>query len=161
VSELVVIAFDAEADAASTMERLRQVEKGGHIRLEDTAVIAKDEAGAVNVKNEWSSGTETGAVVGGAIGLLTSFILPVVGTVAGAAAGAWIGGMIREGVDGKFVEEVSASLEPGTSALFLLLRDWNADVVAAAVRGHRGEILHTTLSPDLVVSLQQALKAPR
>ncbi|MGH2533529.1 MAG: DUF1269 domain-containing protein [Thermomicrobiales bacterium] len=137
------------------------MEKGGRISLEDTAVIAKDQAGTVDVKNEWISGTETGAVIGGAIGLLTSFMFPIVGTVAGAVAGGWIGSKIREGVDGEFVDEVSASLEPGTSALFLILRDWNADAVAAAVRGHRGEIHHTTLSPDLVVSLQQALKAPR
>lgn len=158
MSELVVITFAAESDAASTLGRLRDVQRAGQLRLEDTAVVAKDQAGKVNVKNEWSSGTETGAVIGGAIGLLTSFMFPVVGTVAGAAAGGWIGSMLREGISGSFVDEVSASLEPGTSALFIIMRDWNADAVTAAVAGHRGKILHTTLSSQLVDSLHQAMR---
>jgi uncharacterized membrane protein len=160
VSELVVISFDAEADAGSTLKRLRDVQKAGQLGLEDTAVIAKDPDGKVHVKNEWSSGAEAGALIGGAVGLLTTFLFPVVGTVAGAAAGGWVGSKLREGVDGKFVDEVSASLEPGTSALFLLVRDWNPAAITAAVSGHRGEILHTSLSPTLVESLEQALKRP-
>jgi uncharacterized membrane protein len=161
VSELVVIAFDAEADAASTMQRLRDIQKAGQLSLQDTAIVAKDQDGKVNVKNEWSSGAETGVVVGGALGLLTSFIFPVAGTVAGAAAGGWIGSKLSGGVDGKFVDEVSASIEPGTSALFLLVRDWNPAAVAAAVSGHRGKILQTTLADPYVESLRQALKERR
>jgi len=160
VSELVVISFEAEADAGSALERLRGVEKAGQLRLEDTAVIAKDQSGNVRVKNEWSSGAEAGAVMGGALGLLTSFMFPVVGTVAGAAAGGWVGSKFREGVDGKFVKDVSASLEPNTSALFVIMRDWNPAAITGAVSGQRGEILHTTLSPSLVESLEQALKRP-
>jgi len=158
VSELVVISFDAEADAARALARLRDVHKVRQIHLEDTAVVSKDSTGKVNVKNEWSSGTEIGAVVGGAIGLLTSFMFPVVGTVAGAAAGGWLGSKIREGVDGKFVEEVSASLEPGKSALFVIVQTWNPDAFSAALVGLQGQILHTSLSSEFVDSLHQALK---
>jgi uncharacterized membrane protein len=161
VSELVVIAFDAETDAASTLERLREVQKTGQLSLEDTAIVTKDPDGKVNVKNEWSSAAETGVVVGGAIGLLTSFIFPVVGTVAGAAAGGWIGSKLRGGVDNSFVDEVSASLEPGTSALFIIARAWNPNAVAAAVAGHKGRILQTTLPDPLVESIRQALKEQR
>lgn len=158
MSELVVIAFDAEADAASALARLRDVQKAGHIRIEDTAVVSKDPSGKVNVKNEWSSGAEVGAVVGGAIGLLTSFMFPIVGTLAGAAAGGWLGSKFREGVDQKFVDDVSASLEPGKSALFVIVRSWNPDAFTSAVVGHQGEVLHSTLSPQFLESLHQALK---
>jgi uncharacterized membrane protein len=160
MSELVVIAFDAEADAASALKRLRAVERAGQIRFEDTAVISKDESGKVNVKNEWSSGAEAGAAIGGALGALSTILFPIGGIVVGAAAGGWIGSKLHEGVDAKFVKDVSASLDPGTSAVLLLMRDWNPAAVASAVSGHRGEILHTNVSDDLVASLRQALNQP-
>jgi uncharacterized membrane protein len=158
MSELVVITFDSEANAGETLKRIRGIEKSGQIDLQDTAVIAKDADGKVHVKNEWSSGTEVGAVVGGGLGLLTSFILPVVGTIAGAALGGWIGSMFSEGVDKKFVEDVSSQLEPGKSALFLIVRDWNPAAVSAALMGQHGKILQTTLSPELVEGMEQALR---
>ena len=65
------------------------------------------------------------------------------------------------GVDNAFVDEVSASLEPGTSTLFIIARAWNANAVAAAVAGHKGRILQTTLPDPLVESIRQALKEQR
>jgi uncharacterized membrane protein len=80
MADLVVVTFDIESDAREALHALRALEKEGVLHLTDTAVVAKDLDGKVHVKNEWSSGTEIGAVVGGAVGLLTSFFFPVAGT---------------------------------------------------------------------------------
>ena len=158
MSNLVVITFDQEGTAEQALEAIRQIEKANQIKLSDTAVIVKDAAGEVKVKNEWSSGTETGAVVGGVLGLMTSFIFPVVGTVAGAALGGFVGSKFDTGVDKKFVEDLSNSLTPGSSALFLLIKQGSPDAGVAAMEPFEGTVYQTTLSPDLEDSLRRALQ---
>lgn len=160
MSELVVIAYDKESDATGARDRFRDIEKAGQVRIEDSAVVSKDSSGKLEIKNPMSGGTKTGAVIGGAIGLILPVLGPVVGTVGGAVAGGWIGSKISPSVDKDFVEEVAHDLEPGKSALFLIIRNWNPDAVVAAAAEHYGEIHHTTLPEGLVTSLEQALKRP-
>lgn len=160
MSDLIVITFDEEDDAAEALASMRNLERQGVLTLTDSAVVAKDPDGKVHVKNEWSSGAETGAVVGGAIGLLTSFIFPVVGAAVGAAAGGWVGSMIEPGVDPKFVKDVSESLQPGKSALFVMVRSADHAALRAALEPFRGQVYQTTLPEDFRETLQQALKGP-
>lgn len=158
MSDLIVITFDSESEAKQALDTIRSTQKGGGLKLTDTAVITKDADGKVDVKNEWSSGAEAGAVAGGIIGLMTSFILPVVGTVAGAAVGGWIGSKLTGSVDGDFVKDVSAQLEPGKSALFLLMGSGDPAAVRASLEAYQGKVLQTTLSQDFEDSLNQALR---
>jgi len=159
MGDLVVIAFDHEDDARRALAEMRVLEGHGVLQLTDTAVVAKDADGAVHVKNELSSGTETGAAVGGAIGLLTSFLFPVVGTAVGAAAGAYVGNQIAgDSVDEGFVKDVGKALQPGTSALFLMIRRSDAAALRAALEPYEGRVYQTTLSEDLKASLDRALR---
>jgi len=61
MSDLVAISFDTEETATQALASIRALEKDGQIGLEDTAVVTKDADGKIHVKNEMSSGTETGA----------------------------------------------------------------------------------------------------
>ena len=108
MSQIVVIGFDAEGDAFAALKTLRSIEKEGGIKFEDTAVVSHRADGKMEVKNEASSATEVGAVVGGALGGLVFFMFPVAGIALGAAAGAGVGAMLGTGVDGKFRDEVKA-----------------------------------------------------
>src|SRR5262245_15184115 len=73
MSQLVVITFDDEEQAGRALQSIRQVERQGQLKLNDTAVVVKDKEGRVHTKNEVSSATETGAVIGGVIGGLLTF----------------------------------------------------------------------------------------
>jgi uncharacterized membrane protein len=158
MSNLVVITFEGEETAAEAMANVRTVERAGGLGLTDTAVITKDGAGKVHVKNEWSSGTEKGAVVGGVLGAMMTFFFPLAGAAVGAGAGAYIGSKIDPGVDGKFVDDVAAGLRPGNSALFLMLKDEsNAAAVVAAFGPFKGTVYQTTLSTDFEDSLRRSL----
>ncbi len=61
------------------------------------------------------------------------------------------------GVDGDFVKDVSASLQPGTSALFVVVHDANPAVVRAVLEEHHGKVIQTTLSSEAEENLRKAL----
>jgi uncharacterized membrane protein len=158
MSQVVVVSFDSEEDAQSALRSLRSLEQGGAISFEDTAIVAHRADGKVEVKNEASSAAETGAVVGAVLGGLLFVVFPVVGIAVGAAAGAGVGSMLHTGVEGKFVEEVKAQLPPGKSALFLVIKDANADATIPALRKFHGEVIQTSLDDDVEQALRDALK---
>jgi uncharacterized membrane protein len=159
MSQIVVIGFDSEGDAFAALKTLRRIEREGGIKFEDTAVVSHRADGTMAVKNEASSTTEVGAVVGGALGGLVFFMFPVAGIALGAAAGAGIGAMVGNGVDGKFRDEVKAKLPPGRSALFLVIREANAEMAIPALRRYHGEVIQTTLSEETEEALRDALKS--
>ncbi|HMQ33365.1 MAG TPA: DUF1269 domain-containing protein [Chloroflexaceae bacterium] len=158
MSHLVVVTFDNEGDAARALEALRSAANGGRLRLDDTAVIAKDADGSVKVKNELDRGVKLGALGGGALGLLLGFMFPLAGLAIGAAGGALVGKLADMGIDGKFVDEVKDSLQPGSSALFVLIGDGEADVAVAALEPFTGTLRHTSLPPGIEESLRSALR---
>ncbi len=133
MSDLIVVTFDNEETAVGAMESVRRVEHGGGFGLTDTAVIVKERSGTVRVKNEWSSAAETGAVVGGVFGALATFFFPPIGAAVGAGLGALVGSRFETGVDQQFVRDVGDALTPGSSALFLMVKEGGdpAAVVAA------------------------------
>ena len=139
------------------MTTLRDLEHGGRISFEDTALVERDPDGTVHVKNEVSGTTETAAVVGAVIGGLVTFVFPPAGMAIGAALGAAVGVAMKTGVGDDFVDEVKSTLRPGRSALFLVVKRSDADAVMAALRPFRGEVIQTTLSTEAEEALREAL----
>ncbi|MFM9107325.1 MAG: DUF1269 domain-containing protein [Chloroflexota bacterium] len=155
MSDLIVIMFDAEADAAAALATIREAERAGGIRLTDTAVITKDGSGETRVRNEISSDAESGAVIGAVLGL----ILPGIGSVIGAAAGAFLGSKMGDGaVDGGFARDVATALAPGTSALFLMIEGGDPAALAGALEPYEGRVYQTSLPPDFEAELNRALR---
>ena len=155
---LVVMTFDNEIDAGNVMRSLRSLEKSGQMSIEDTAVLVKDQSGKLRVDNEVSGSVETGAVVGGSLGLLLTFMFPVVGLAVGAAGGALVGKVLERGVDGNFVKEVGEELQPGTSALFITGRGSNHEAVLRALEPYKGNVYQTNLSSELEDELKRVLR---
>ncbi len=158
MSELIVIGFDTSDEARAALKDLRSIEHLGRIHFEDTAVVERDAAGHVHVKNEVSGTTETAAVIGGAIGGIVTFAFPPAGIAIGAAVGAGIGALMHTGVDGDFVDDIKNKLEPGKSALFLVLKQADADALDAALRPYHGNLIQTTVDEDVEEGLRDALK---
>lgn len=157
MNQLIVVAFDHFDDARTALTRLRELEREGRIRFEDTALVERDPDGTAHVRNEVSGTTETATAVGAVLGGFLSFLFPIVGVVIGAAAGAAIGAALDTGVSGAFVDDVKTSLAPGRSALFLVVKEADADALMAALRDFRGEVIQSTLSSEAEEALREAL----
>jgi uncharacterized membrane protein len=158
MSEFIAIIFDDADQATAALGSVRSLEHDDKIRLTDTAVVTKDADGKVSIKNEASSGTETGAVVGSILGAMLFLIFPLAGIVGGAAIGALIGRAVAPGVDGGFVKEVGDDLPAGGSALFLLIKDGDIGLLIGAMRRYDGRVRQTTLDNEAEQALEESLR---
>ena len=159
MAQLIAITFEDQNSAGEALRKLRSLEKAGKIHFTDTAILVKDEQGKIHQKDELDSGVETGLVVGGALGMALSFLFPIVGLVVGAAGGALLGRMLEQGVDKQLVKDVGEQLRPGTSALFVMVDEMNADAVLAAIREFKGKgrVYQSSLPDEVEQELRRAL----
>ncbi len=157
MSELIAITFDGADDAAAALHSVRSLEHDAGLGLEDTAVVNKDADGKIHVKNEMSSGTETGAAVGAMLGALLFVVFPPA-IIGGAIIGGLIGRAAAPGIDGDFVKQVEADLPVGGSALFLLTKGGDPGLLIAAMRQYKGRVVQTSLDSEEEQALRDSLK---
>jgi uncharacterized membrane protein len=147
MSTLIVVAFDDETGAFEMRDALKRMQKQHLLKLEDAAVVVRKPDGKVKVKQAVSlvgEGALGGAFWGMLIGIL--FWMPWLGLAVGAASGALAYSLADVGVDDGFIKRVGNTIEPGHSALFLLVEDAKPDKVLDELKQFKGKILHTSLS---------------
>jgi uncharacterized membrane protein len=162
MSNLVVIGYDDPFKAEEVRLKLRKMQKDYLIDLEDAVVAVKNEKGKVKLHqavNLTAAGAVGGGFWGSLIGLI--FLNPLLGAAVGAAAGAVSGALTDVGVDDKFMKELAATMTPGSSVLFVLVRKATVDKVLDEMKGTGGKILKTSLSHDDEAKLQAALIAAK
>jgi uncharacterized membrane protein len=159
MSYLVVVTFEDAEEAGKVRETLRSAQRSDYLSLDDSAVVVKDEDGKIHVKNEMDRGVKIGAIGGGLLGLLIGgIIFPVGGLLIGALGGALVGKSADLGIEQKFVKEVSEDLQPGTSAIFFIVRAADPEVAMAALRPYQGKVRHSSLPPEAEEELRRILK---
>ncbi len=157
MSNLVVIAFDDMHQARELRATLKQMEQLHEIRIDDAAIVVKDENGEVQIQDEIGQKLTWGMLGGGALGVLLLFAFPLATIAVGAGAVAAMGKLAEKGIDTQFVTKLTDSLAPGSSALFLLVREANREAVTAALRPFKGTVLQSSLEPATEEALKQAL----
>jgi uncharacterized membrane protein len=71
-----------------------------------------------------------------------------------------VSGALRDvGINDPFIEQLSAAFKPGTSALFVLVRQVAPDRVLEAIKPYGGKVLQTSLSHESEARLRAALDA--
>jgi len=149
MSDLIVLAFDNDTDAFKMRDELVDLQKQEVISLSDAAVVVRDQDGKAKVKQATSlvgAGALGGAFWGMLIGLL--FFAPWLGLAIGAVTGALAGKFTDTGIDDKFIKEVADTIEPGHSALFLLVNKVTMDKVTPTLEKYDATIIQTSLSDE-------------
>ena len=158
MAELVAIGYPDMTTADAAADEARRLAQDLIIQPDAIAVIVRDEDGSYHVH------TTHHAVGGGAIwgsfwgflfGLL--FFIPVFGMAVGAGMGALMGKITKSGIDKEFQDQVRGSLQPGTSALFLMVEKVTPDKAVEAMSKYGGTVLKTSLSRETEKELQDAL----
>lgn len=158
MSELVVIAFDTEEKAEELRDRLLDLQKSHIVSLEDAVIAAKNEKGRIKL-SQLASPATSGAIAGGFWGLLIGalFLAPHIGLLVGAASGGLAGALTDVGVDDDFMRKLANVLQPGSAALFLLIRKMTDDKLLDELKGVGGTVLRTSLDHSKEQQLRDAL----
>ena len=154
---MIVFGFKTETGAAEMRDALARLQKQQLITLDDAAIVVRRQDGKVKVKQAVDlvgEGALGGAFWGMLIGLL--FFMPWMGLTIGAISGALAGKLSDIGIDDGFIKEVGAAVEPGNSALFLLVRDVTPDKVLDELTQFDAKVLRTSLSTEKEARLRAA-----
>jgi uncharacterized membrane protein len=166
MAELIVVGFDDPNEADRALTELARLQKEYLIDLEDAVVAIRAPDGKLRLKQSIdlvgvgaASGGLWGAMWGSLVGLL--FLNPLLGLATGAALGAGAGALSGKladyGIDDDFIRSIGETLQPNTSALFVLLRKVQPDKVLDELKRFRGRVLRSSLSPEQEARLQAAL----
>ncbi len=157
MSDLIVVGFKDEFKADEVLIELRKLQLEYLIDLEDAAVVVRNQEGKVKIKQAQEL-VASGAISGGYWGLLIGIIFfnPILAFF-GAAVGALSGALTDIGIDDNFIRDIGSTIEPGTSAIFVLVRKSTPDRVLADLAKFEGKVLRTSLSREDEAKLQAAL----
>ncbi|AFY96737.1 DUF1269 domain-containing protein [Chamaesiphon minutus] len=157
MSDLIVVGFKDEFKADEVMNELRRLQSEYLVDLEDAAIVIRNQEGKVKIKQAQEL-VAAGAISGSYWGLLLSvlFFNPIFALV-GAAAGALSGALSDIGIDDNFMRDLGSTIEPGTSAIFVLVRKSTPDRVLENLSKFEGKVLRTSLSKEDEAKLQAAL----
>lgn len=162
MSNLVVLAFPDQQGAARFSTEVQRMQKMNILKLEDAAIVTRELDGKAKVKQAQSlvgAGAFGGAFWGMLIGLL--FWAPWFGLAVGAVSGALAGKFSDIGIDDDFIKSVGQQIEPGTSAMFMMVASSTPDRVLDEIRGHgQVKVLSTSLSKESEEKLREAFATP-
>lgn len=170
MSELVVIGFEDPQEADRALNELSRMQTEHLVDLEDAVVAIRGQDGKLRLKQSVdligvgaASGGIWGAMWGSLVGLL--FLNPLLGLATGATLGAGAGALSGKladyGINDDFIRSIGETLQPNTSALFILLRKAQPEKVLSEISQFRGRVIRSSLSPEQESRLQAALSDPQ
>ena len=158
MADLIAIGYPDEATGEAAAEEARRLARDLIIEPDAIASITRDMEGKYHVHTSHhpvGAGATWGMFWGLQFGLL--FFIPVFGMAIGAGMGALMGKMAKTSIDRQFQDQVRDMLQPGTSALFLMLEKVTPDKAVEAMSKYGGTVLKTSLSKEGEAELQEAL----
>ena len=161
--DILAIVLDKPTRANEVLLALAHLQGEGKVRMHDAVIVAKDAEGRAQVVETVDVTPAKGALAGSWWGLLGSLLVggpaALAVIVGGAAAGALYGKIVDRGLEDEWVKRMADWIDPGTSALLLLVDDGFDPAVIVELRRFEGtgEVAYSTLPADTRADLEAAL----
>ncbi len=163
MATLVAIGYPDQGTAEQARDTVAKLEADLVIQADQVAAISRDLDGKYHVHTSHGGASAgAGAWWGGFWGFLFGllFFIPFAGLALGAGMGALFGHFGEKGIDKAFQQQVRDYLQPGTSALFMVIEQVTPDKAIAALKQYGGTVIKTSLSEEDTKDLQAALQPP-
>ena len=155
--QLIVAAFNDEKTANAALKELKAAQREKVIRIEDAAVLRKDQKGKLHIKETGDMGGGKGAAFGGVVGAAIGIIAgPVL--VVPVAVGALVGGLVAKWRDTGFSDErlkkLGEGLKPGSSAIIAVVEHRWVEEVEKAMAEAGADLFTEALQADIAEQLE-------
>ena len=141
---------DAEA-AAAQLERYHKSQ--GEIDIAEAVAIVKTADGEDKVKvmgDPKKKARRVGAVAGALLGVLGGPLTMAVLGTGGAAAGDLIAKLTHSGVSKKMIDAVEEGLQPGSSAVVVIVEQQAGDLIAKDLKKSGANVLSEMVESDVI-----------
>jgi uncharacterized membrane protein len=158
MADLIAIGYDDTTTAVKAMETAEGLAKDLILQPDAIAAIVRNDEGKIKTitnAHEVGAGASWGMFWGLLFGIL--FFVPIFGMVMGAAFGALGGKLSKDAVSKEFQDQVRAALQPGTSALFMIVEQVTGDKAIEALSQYGGNVIKTSFSKEVEAEIQREL----
>jgi uncharacterized membrane protein len=158
MTTLVAIGYPDETTATAASLEAHRLTDDLILQPDAIAVIIRDKEGKFHVTTSHhavGAGASWGMFWGMLFGIL--FFVPFLGMAVGAGLGAVMGKLTKGTINKEFESQVRDLLQPGTSALFLVIEHATTDKAVEALSQYGGTVLKSSLSKEAEAELQEAL----
>jgi uncharacterized membrane protein len=161
--DILAIVLDKPTRANEVLLAMANLQTEGKLRIHDAVVVTKGDDGRAHVLETTDVTPVRGAVGGAWFGLFGSLLIAGPAGLAvilgGAAAGALYGKLVDRGLEDDWVKGMADWIDPGTSALLLLVDHEFDHAVIEELRRFEGtgEVAFSTLPPETRAEVEAAL----
>jgi uncharacterized membrane protein len=156
--DLIAIGYPDTTTAVQAMDEVGHLAQELVIQPDAVAAVIRNDDGkfrTITNQHEVGAGATWGLFWGFLFGIL--FFVPFFGMALGAAFGALGGKLAKSSIDKEFQEQVREKMQPGTSALFMIVEQMTTDKALAGLSKFGGEVIKTSLSDEDQAEIQAAL----
>ncbi|MDH3307676.1 MAG: DUF1269 domain-containing protein [Acidimicrobiia bacterium] len=159
---LVAFRFDDPLLAQEANIAAIRLERRGSLKLEDAVIVAKSTSGRIRLHQTRDMSAGQGATTGGMWGMLAGWIVmaPLAGAALGAALGGLFGRLRDIGIDDNEMRKIGDDLDPGETALFLLVSEAQLAHCLQELRRFDARVLTTTCPDSTRHLMEEALATP-
>lgn len=158
---MLAIRFDHPLKAQECLIAMLRVAGEGVVRIEDAAIVDKDDNGRIRLRQSKDISAGQGATSGGLYGSLIGIIGGPIGMIAGGALGAAAGGLwgkLRDiGIDDDHMKDMGERILPGENLLFLLLHEVDRLRFFREMRRFDGVLFESTADDAFDTELETSL----
>jgi uncharacterized membrane protein len=155
-AQFVIAIFESETGAEETLRALKVDKKEALHGVEAAVAMSKDIDNRVHYKDVGltpAKGAVAGVVIGAVVGIATGGVGLALGALGGVIGGV-VGRRKREGqLASEQVNQVLASIGPGSSALLTVVEQGNAEAFEAVLHSEGAHTFVMDISADLAAKL--------
>ncbi len=155
--EVIASVYDKPDGADDTLTFLNKLSKSGVLDIKHAAVMVKDRDGNIKVEERGDVGSKQGAIFGAISGGLIGLLGGPIGVIVGAAAGAATGGVAAQKIDmgfsNDFLDKIQEELQPGKSALIVVVEHEMIEDLSSALSDLEGLHFNQEITDEFIDEL--------
>jgi uncharacterized membrane protein len=161
---VISVSFDPDTNAYAALTALKELESQNRLSVEAAGVVVRGDDGQIVVKDRAGSYDDfAGTASGGLLGLLIGILGGPLGVLIGGTYGLMVGSLVdldeAEDTD-SVLAQISASLQPGHTALLAEVTEQSPEVVDTAMADLGGTVLRRPVY-EVEAEIAAAEKAQR